>query len=122
MVMPDPVRFVKAVGNLIVKAAKAAKGEQPRVAVFGECAISCGHKVMRRRRFEVEKLCNQLAKTYDMDILCGYSLGSVQREQTATSSNESVQSIQRFIPGEKTFVNLRTPLMFLPCRPCRIAA
>jgi hypothetical protein len=27
---------------------------------------------------QVEKLGNQLAKTYDVDILCGYSLGSVQ--------------------------------------------
>jgi hypothetical protein len=26
----------------------------------------------------VERLVNQLAETYDVDILCGYSLGSVQ--------------------------------------------
>ena len=38
--MPDPVRFLKVVGNLIVTAAKAVKGEQARVAVFGEVCTS----------------------------------------------------------------------------------
>ena len=34
--MPDPVRFLKVLGNLIATAAEAAKGEQARVAIFGE--------------------------------------------------------------------------------------
>ena len=49
--MPDPARFLNLFGNLIVGAADAAKGEQARVAVFGEVFISCGHKVTQRRRF-----------------------------------------------------------------------
>ena len=41
--MPDPVRFLKLFGSLIATAAKAAKGEQARVAVFGEmCASPVG--------------------------------------------------------------------------------
>jgi hypothetical protein len=34
--MPDPARFLNHFGNLIATAADAAKGEQARVAVFGE--------------------------------------------------------------------------------------
>ena len=34
--MPDPARFLNFFGNLIVTAADAVKGEQARVAVFGE--------------------------------------------------------------------------------------
>jgi len=30
--LPDPVRFAKDTGDLIVEAAKAAKGEHPHVA------------------------------------------------------------------------------------------
>ena len=33
---------------------------------------------MQRRRFGVEHLWNEIAKTYDVDILCGYPLGSFQ--------------------------------------------
>jgi len=36
--LPDPVRFSKVAGDLIVAAAKAAKAEHPRVAACGECA------------------------------------------------------------------------------------
>src|SRR4029077_20078838 len=40
---------------------------------------------------------------------------------TATSSNESAQSIQPFIPG-KVLGDLDGNPLFLPCRPCRIAS
>src|SRR5438477_11640130 len=35
---PDPVRFQKAVSDTIIAAAKAVKGERPRVVACGECA------------------------------------------------------------------------------------
>ena len=76
--MPDPVRFLKLFGNLIATAAKAAKGEQARVAVFGEMCHLLWAQGNAEAAIQVEKLGNQLAKTYDVDILCGYSLGSVQ--------------------------------------------
>jgi hypothetical protein len=46
--MVDRVRFMETVGkNLIVTATKAANGDHPRVALFGEGThLSCGHKVM----------------------------------------------------------------------------
>jgi DNA-binding NarL/FixJ family response regulator len=76
--MPDPVRFLKVLGNLIATAAEAAKGEQARVAIFGEMCHLLWAQGNAEAAIQVEKLGNQLVKTYDVDILCGYSLGSVQ--------------------------------------------
>jgi hypothetical protein len=74
---PDPVRFVKFFGNLIATAAKAAKGEQTRVAVFGEGAHLLCARGNAEAAIQVEKLSNLLGKTDDVDILCGY-LGRVE--------------------------------------------
>jgi len=76
--MLDPARFLNLFGNLIVTAAEAAKGEQSRVAVFGEGVHLLWAQGNAEAAIQVEELCNELAKTYDVDILCGYSLGSVQ--------------------------------------------
>ena len=76
--MPDSVLFLKLLGDLIETAAKAALGEQARVAIFGEMCHLLWAQGNAEAAIQVEKLGNQLAKTYDVDILCGYSLGSVQ--------------------------------------------
>jgi hypothetical protein len=52
--LPDPVRFLELLGDLIVAATEAA--------------------------IQVEKLGNKLTKIHDMDILCVYSVGSVEGE------------------------------------------
>ena len=77
--MPDPVRFLRLFCSLMATAAEAARGEQEaRVAVFGEIVHLLWAQGNAKAAIQVEKLGNQLAKTYDVDILCGYSLGSVQ--------------------------------------------
>jgi hypothetical protein len=76
--MPDPVRFLEAAGNLIMAAAKSAKGEHPRVAVCGECEPPLWTLGMGEAAIRLEQLWDEIAKTYDVDILCGYPLGSFQ--------------------------------------------
>jgi DNA-binding NarL/FixJ family response regulator len=76
--MPDPAQFVELFGSLIATAAEAAKVEQARVVVFGECAHLLWAQGNAEAAIQIEKLADQLAKTYDMDILCAYSLGCVQ--------------------------------------------
>jgi DNA-binding response OmpR family regulator len=75
--MPDPSRFLNLFGNLIVTAADAAKREQGRVAVFGEGVHLLWAQGNAEAAIRVETLTNQIPKTCDVDILCGYSLGSV---------------------------------------------
>jgi DNA-binding NarL/FixJ family response regulator len=75
--VPDPARFVKLWGDLVRTAAEAATGEQARVAVFGEGVHLLWAQGNAEAAIRVERLTNQIAKTYDVDILCAYSLSSV---------------------------------------------
>src|SRR5258705_10619838 len=75
---PDPVRFLKVLGDLISTAAKAAKGKQARVAIFGEMCHLLWAQGNAEAAIQLEKLGNQLAKRYAVDILCGYDVGTVQ--------------------------------------------
>ena len=72
--VPDPVRFLKVLGDLISTAAKAVKAKQARVAIFGEMGHLLWAQGNAEAAIQVEKLGNHLAKTYDIDILCGYSV------------------------------------------------
>jgi DNA-binding NarL/FixJ family response regulator len=74
----DPVRYLNLFRDLIVSAADAAEGEQARVAVFGEGVHLLWAQGNAAAAIQAEGLCNQLVKTYDVDIMCGYSLSSVQ--------------------------------------------
>ncbi|HKW63268.1 MAG TPA: response regulator [Candidatus Acidoferrum sp.] len=79
--LPDPVRFSKVVGDLIVSAAKAAKGEHPRVAVCGECAARLWAQGKGEAAIWEEQLWDEIAKIFDVDILCGYPPGSFHRQE-----------------------------------------
>jgi DNA-binding NarL/FixJ family response regulator len=74
----DPVRFMEGFRNLIVTAAKAATGEHRRVTVFGEGTHLLWAQGNVHAAIQDEELCNELTKIYDVDILCGYSVESVQ--------------------------------------------
>jgi DNA-binding NarL/FixJ family response regulator len=76
--MPDPGRFLKLLGDLIATAAEAARGGQSRVAVFGECVQLLWAQGHAEGAIQMERLGNELAKIYDVDILCGYSPSRVQ--------------------------------------------
>ena len=78
--IPDPVRFMKVLGDLIATAGKAGKGEQARVAIFGEMCHLLWAQGKTEAAIQVEKLGNLLVKRYDVDILCGYVMKSFQRE------------------------------------------
>ena len=95
--MLDPVRYLNLFRDLIVRVADAAKGEQARVVVFG---ISCGHRVMQKRRFRRKDSAISLPR-HTTWIFCAVILCvSFRAGWTATSSNESVQNIQPFTPGK----------------------
>jgi hypothetical protein len=79
--LPDPTRFFEVVGDLIAKAAQATAGEASRVTICGECASILWAEGNADAAIQVEQLCNQLTKRYQMDILCGFSLSSFYRDE-----------------------------------------
>jgi len=76
--MPDPVRFFNVAGDLLLNAAKAAKGEPPHVAACGEAAPLLWVQGNPEAAIRLEHLWNEMVKSYDVDVLCGYRLGSFQ--------------------------------------------
>jgi DNA-binding NarL/FixJ family response regulator len=79
--LPDPMRFFKVVGDLIATAAQATAGEASRVTICGECASILWAEGNADAAIQVEQLCNELTKRYQMDILCGFSLSSFYRDE-----------------------------------------
>jgi DNA-binding NarL/FixJ family response regulator len=79
--LPDPVRFLSVVGDLIVAASRATGGKQSRVAICGESASILWAKGKADAAIQVEQLCNQLTERYGMEILCGFSLSDFFREE-----------------------------------------
>jgi DNA-binding NarL/FixJ family response regulator len=74
--MPDPARFFEAVASLIGAAAKAAKGEHPRVVVCGELSPRLWAEGKPDAAIRLEQLWDEAGRTFEIDILCGYALSS----------------------------------------------
>jgi DNA-binding NarL/FixJ family response regulator len=76
--MPDPARFMNFTGDLLLNAARAAKGEPLRVSACGECAPLLWTQGKAEAAIRLEHLWNDIAKSHNVDVLCGYPLGSFQ--------------------------------------------
>lgn len=75
--MPDPVRGLALLEDLVMKAKKPANGKHRRVSIFGECAHLLWAQGNAEAAIQMEKLGSKLTKLHDVDILCGYSVGTV---------------------------------------------
>jgi CheY-like chemotaxis protein len=78
--LPDPVRFRKIAGDLVAAAAKAAKGDRPRVVACGEAGPTLLAQGKADAAIRLEHLWDEMAKACVLDTLCGYVLTRVQRE------------------------------------------
>ena len=79
--LPDSTRFLKIFGDLLSSSAGAAKGKHARVAACGEFSPTLWAQGNADAAIQVEQLTDEIAKTGNVDILCGYVLNSLQREQ-----------------------------------------
>jgi DNA-binding NarL/FixJ family response regulator len=74
----DSVRFLQTFENMIFNAASVARGEHPRVAIFGEGADLLWKQGNIEAAILDEKLCNHLCNMHNVDILCGYSMHNIE--------------------------------------------
>jgi hypothetical protein len=74
----DPVRYLELFGDLIAATRRVVGGANRRVLVLGECVNLLWAQGNADTAIQIEKLCNQLIKLHDLDILCAYSLNSVE--------------------------------------------
>jgi len=77
----DSVRYLGDLGGLIEAAAKAAKSQQPRVVLCGEGASLMQAEGKADAAIWIERGCNDLAKTHEIDILCAYPLTTFHDEK-----------------------------------------
>jgi CheY-like chemotaxis protein len=80
--LPDPFRFFAGISRVIEAAAKAASSKQPRVVVCGEGVAVLLAEGKRDAAIRLEQLSNEVAKTYDVDVLCAYPLNILQTVET----------------------------------------
>jgi hypothetical protein len=77
---PDRLRFFEGVCSLIECAAEASKTEHPRVAICGECVgVLCAEGNVNAA-IQLEEVGNDLAQSYDVEIMCAYPLNSFHEE------------------------------------------
>ena len=74
----DQTRFLTLLSDLIGRVAKTAINEQARVAIFGECVHLLWEQNQIEAAIQLERAGNQLKKTHNVDILCGYSVAKVR--------------------------------------------
>jgi DNA-binding NarL/FixJ family response regulator len=79
--MPDTDRFLRSVDDLVVAARQGASGEHVRLALCGESAHVLWAQGKADAAIRLEELWNQIVAIDSLDILCGYSLGSLRHEE-----------------------------------------
>jgi glycine cleavage system regulatory protein len=79
--MPNPNAFLKVVDDLIVTSANRTNREPVRVSLCGECASILWAEGKADAAIRLEELWNTMARTHDLEILCGYSLESVRCDE-----------------------------------------
>lgn len=75
----DDGRFLEIAGRLVEEAGRTARGIRPCVAVCGDCASVLWAQGKADAAIRLEHLFEQLTKTHDVDVLCGYDLNVVRR-------------------------------------------
>ncbi len=98
--MSDSTRFFQVVGGLIEAATKAAK-QHHGVVACGEGTAVLWAEGKAAAAVRVERLWDEVAKTFGVDILCGYALSSFHGEQGEHFCRASLRNTQRFILSEK---------------------
>ena len=74
---PDSDRFVKVTDDLI-RGLTAAKGKHARIACCGEGAPTLWAQGNHEAAIQLEHLWDEIARSQDIDILCGYFLREVR--------------------------------------------
>jgi hypothetical protein len=71
---PDQARFFQGFTKLIESASKAAKAQNPQIAVFGEGVALLLDEGNTEAAIQLEQFGNHLANKFEVDILCAYPL------------------------------------------------
>jgi DNA-binding NarL/FixJ family response regulator len=71
--LPDEARFWPAVTSVLLAAVRASTSERPHVVACGECAPSLCAQGDAEAAISLERLWDEVAATYNLDVFCGYT-------------------------------------------------
>jgi len=100
----DPERFVKMIGDIIVRAAQG----RSRVRIFGELVALLWADGNRAAAIRVEELWNDLAKTHDFSLFCAYPMHGFGGEVYEVEFAEICRQHSHVIPAE-SYTTLTSP-------------
>lgn len=98
--LPDVARFSEVIGEVLASAAAAAKDENHRVVAFGEMVALLWAEGKTEGAIRVEKLWNQLARTYSFSLRCAYPMQGFCREEHADSLLQICAEHSGVVPDE----------------------
>ena len=99
--MPDPVRFFNLADNLLRMRRRLPRGIPPTLRRVEKAHLFYGCKQLEAA-IRLEHLWNEMVRSYNVDVFCGYRLGKFQGGYSATFSRNCARYIQRFIPMKRT--------------------
>jgi PAS domain S-box-containing protein len=76
----DEARFRSIIGGLLTQARNAVDGRQCRIAAFGELVALLWAEGKPEEAIRLERLWNDLAKTYSFSLLCAYPVSGFSEE------------------------------------------
>jgi signal transduction histidine kinase len=97
--LPDAVRFRAVVGDALTLAARGR--DDPRVYVFGELVDLLWKDGNPESALRLEVLWNELARTHDFALLCGYGIGNFHRVEDADAFLEICGHHDHVAPTEQ---------------------
>jgi PAS domain S-box-containing protein len=102
---PDPARFSETVGEIITRATGAARDENRRVVAFGEMVALLWAEGQSEAAIQLEKLWNELAKTYSFALHCAYPMQGFCRQELKDSLLKICKEHTGFMPGSQQGVS-----------------
>jgi CheY-like chemotaxis protein len=79
--LPDPARFLRLTNGLLEAVGKKVTGGRSRIVLCGEGVGILWGEGKTDAAMRIEQLCNVLAKSADVSILCAYPLSSFHGEE-----------------------------------------
>ena len=98
--LPDPARFTKLMGELIVRARNAAEDEDADVAIFGELVALLWADGKADAAIRLEQFWNGLANHHQFSLRCGYPISGFFREEHSAAFLKICAEHSLVIPSE----------------------
>jgi len=86
----DEARFWNTASALVIEAAQASGVHGGRVALYSDCAATLLRTGMAEVAISLERLADELARTFELDVFCPYLVGDLHCEDDDNPAFESI--------------------------------